>query len=128
MRESIVFSEPVKRPTSVLELTSGSRADKSPSAIAAAVSSIWLSGLRVNLIRDLATIPIEIKTIMLISINIPVSPATVFSTLSKATEITTVPSPDGRALAIARISGSPSAPGIVKGRPPSEITFAGVKL
>ena len=85
-------------------------------------------GLRVNLINDRATIAIEIRTIKLIKIKIPESPATVLSTLSKATEITTVPSPDGSGLAIARISGSPSSPGIVKGNPSSDSTFSGVNL
>ena len=69
---------------------------------------------------------IEIKTIKLIKIKIPRSPATVFSTLSSATEMTTVPSPDGSNLAIARISGSPSSPEIVKGNPCSESTSSGV--
>ena len=58
----------------------------------------------------------------------PLRPATVFSTLSKATEITTVPSPDGRERAIARISVSPSSPEIVKGNSLSESTFSGVSF
>ena len=73
-------------------------------------------------------IAIEISTIKLIKRKIPERPATVLSTLSSATEITTVPSPDGSGLAIARISGSPLAPGIVKGRPLSESTFLGVSF
>ena len=128
MRESIVLSEPVSRPTSVFGFTSGSRADKSPSAIAAAVSSILFSGFKLNLISDPATNPIAIITIKLIKRKIPSRPRMVRSTLSRATEITTVPTPEGRILATARISGWPSTPGIVKGFPLFFSTSAGVNL
>ena len=50
IRESIVFSEVVKRPTSVDGLASGSRAERSPPAIFSAVSSTSESGLSPTLI------------------------------------------------------------------------------
>ena len=58
IRESIALSEVVRRPTSVVGLASGRRAERSPAAIWAAVSSTVESGLSPTLIivRDATAI------------------------------------------------------------------------
>ena len=117
MRESMVFSEPVSRPTSVFESISGRRADKSPSAILAAVSSILLSGRRLRRISNLDIAAIRNRTINEIKKNSAVSLFKVRSTLSRATETTTVPTPEGNSFATTRTSGASPSLWMVNGCP-----------
>ena len=111
----MVLSEVVSRPTSVSGFAAGRRADKSPAAIASAVSSTFSSGL-----SPIAIIQRETKAIA----NSAITPSTknknlswlnVLSTSSSELATITIPMPVGSTWARALISGLPSSPSIVNG-------------
>ena len=106
MRPNMMLSDCVRRPTSVDGLNSGRRADKSPSAIAAAVTSTSNNGCRLIPINQRETKPMTMSTAMLISKKSQLSSCSVLSTLESETATTTDPKSDGNTKASARVSES----------------------
>ena len=93
--ESIEFRDSVSRPTSVLGLASGKRADNSPRAIAFAVVSTEVKGFR--LIRTTASEsnPINKRTIKPIRKNKTRNLFKVFSISSREIAAIALPAPEG---------------------------------
>ena len=111
----MVLSAVVNLPTSVSGLAAGRRADRSPPAIASAVSSTFSSGLRPN-----AIIQRETKAIVRSAINPKIknknlSWRRVLSTSANELATITTPMPVGNDCANALTSGFPFSPLTVKG-------------
>ncbi|CAB4335340.1 unannotated protein [freshwater metagenome] len=111
----MVLSAVVNRPTSVSGFAAGRRADRSPDAIASAVSSTFSNGF-----KPIATIHLEINPVANIAINPKIKNKNlnwlnVLSTSSKELATITLPMPVGKTKANARTSGLPSTPSIVNG-------------
>ena len=110
-----MLSEVVSRPTSVSGLAAGKRADKSPEAIASAVSSTFSSGLSPMAIIHLDTKAIVKSATQPSTKNKNLSWLKVLSTSSSELATITIPMPVGKTWARALISGLPSSPSIVNG-------------
>ena len=119
-----MLRERVSFPTSVLGLLSGRRAERSPAAIAAAVTSTSLRGLKLNRIINLDKNPTSKRTIKLIRRNNKVISCRVLSTPASETATTIEPRPDGSTWAIALVSAPSLLPFTVKGNPFVATTFA----
>ena len=115
IRPSMVLREAVSRPTSVSGLAAGRRADKSPAAIASAVSSTVSSGLSPIAIIQRETKAIAKSAITPSTKNKNLSWLKVLSTSSSELATITIPIPVGKTWARALMSGLPSSPSIVNG-------------
>ena len=112
----MVLSEVVNRPTSVSGFAAGNRADKSPPAIASAVSSTASSGL-----SPIATIHLDAIAIINNAIrpnvkNRNLNLLRVWSTSASELATITLPNPVGSSCASALTSGVLPLPSIVNGR------------
>ena len=96
MRPNIVLSAVVNRPTSVSGLAAGKRADKSPPAMASAVSSTCSSGLSEIAIIQRETKPTAVKASKPKIKKKNPNLCKVRSTSASELATTTVPSPVGR--------------------------------
>ena len=96
MRANIVFSAVVNLPTSVSGLAAGRRADKSPPAIASAVSSTCSSGLSEIAIIQRETNPTAVNAIKPRIKKKNPNLCRVRSTSASELATTTLPSPVGK--------------------------------
>ena len=111
----MVLSAVVNRPTSVSGLAAGSRADKSPAAIASAVSSTCSNGFKPRAIIHLEAKAIASNAITPKVKNKKRSLFKVLSTSSSEFATMTVPMPVGKTCARALTSGPPLSPSMVNG-------------
>ncbi|CAB5060174.1 unannotated protein [freshwater metagenome] len=95
MRPSIVLSEVLKRPTSVLGSKFSRRADRSPPAIFCAVTSTASSGFILSLITCRAAKPISNKTMKPINRNTRPMRCVVLSKSANDCATTTLPIAEG---------------------------------
>ena len=123
IRESIVFSEVLSRPTSVSGSKFSRRAERSPAAIFSAVASIFSSGFILNLITCREAKAINIRTRPPIKRKTtPIRCVVLSKSLNDCATITE-PSEDGKTVVATR----KSAPGAsnVKGLEPKAATCPG---
>ena len=113
IRESIVFSDVLKRPTSVSGSKLSRRADRSPAAIFSAVSSIFCSGRIPTLTTWRDAIAMKSKTKLPIIKNTEPICLVVLSKSARDCATITDPSDDGKTVVATRKS-DPGA-SIVKG-------------